>query len=404
MVIKPLVLALGLCLGSAAFANNLGIQRLDISNIDPAVIEQARQVSEQGQKTAGAVTEEDMAWLQKLTESTASLLPAPEDADEDEAAPEAERKHPLGDGKRTLIFVSWSMGATAIKDIMAAYDGRPATGIVFRGIPDGMKMIDAVTKMHMLTKDTMSEVSVLLDPLAFKRHAIDVVPAIVIESEDDALLAKALGTTSARLLESGLEEGKGPDLGTHGPTGEILEPDLMEVAKQRIAELDTEAMKKRAIDRFWVMNTGTPLPPVIKPARRLVDPSVIIPQDILDSKGNVVTKAGKINPLEVMPFDQKLVVIDPTQPWQVQLAIDEYKSHGIGMTVTVMATQIPPDSGWELFNAVQDRIDGPLYVLPGDMAERFQIQRTPSIVTAEGMNFVVREVAKEEVEVADAAQ
>lgn len=95
-----------------------------------------------------------------------------------------------------------------------------------------------------------------------------------------------------------------------------------------------------------------------------------------------------------MPFDQKLVVIDPTQPWQVALAKREYADHGTNLTVTVMATQIPTASGWDLFNSVQDSLDAPLYLLPPDMAERFQILRVPSVVTADTRNFIVREVAQ----------
>lgn len=63
-----------------------------------------------------------------------------------------------------------------------------------------------------------------------------------------------------------------------------------------------------------------------------------------------------------------------------------------------MATQIPPSSGWDLFQSVEEAIDGPLYLLPGDMAQRFQILRAPSVVTAEKLMFVVREYARDEVE------
>jgi conjugal transfer pilus assembly protein TraW len=399
MVIKPLAMAVCMALATSSFASDLGIKPFDIKTIDPSVLEQVKSVSEQASKTMKSVDKTDMAWLEELRASTPQIEPE-EAPDLDEAQVEAEKKHPLGDGIRTLIFVSWSMGATAIKDIMAAYDGRPGTGIVFRGIPDGMKMVDAVQKMHMLTQDTQSQVSVLLDPLAFQRHAVDAVPAIVLEAEDDSLMVKASGTSSVRLVDDAAAEGAKPgtDLGVHGVLSDIIEPDLLEVAKARIEALDMEAMKKRAIDRFWTVHTGTPLPPVTVSAKRLVDPSVIIPQDILDHQGNVVQKAGRINPLEMMPFNQKLVVIDPTEDWQVELAKREYADHGVNLTVTVMATQIPATSGWEVFEATQDAIDAPLYLLPADMAQRFQILRAPSVVTAEGLSFAVREFTKAEVE------
>lgn len=397
MVIRPLALAVCMALAGTLQANDLGIKPFDIGKIDPSVLEQAKSVSEQGQRAAKEVGPAEMRWLEELTART----PVIEQPDDGQASPtvDSEKKHPLGEGVRTLIFVSWSMGASAIKDIMAAYDGRPATGIMFRGIPDGMKMVDAITKMHMLTQDTQSQVSVLLDPLAFRRHSVDSVPAIVLEDEEDKLIVKASGTSSTRLVDDAVTEGAKPgsDLGLHGPSSDIIEPDMLELAKERIEALDMEAMKERAIDRFWTVHTGTPLPPVTVPAKRMVDPGVIIEQDILDYHGNVVQKAGRINPLEMMPFNQKLVVIDPTQKWQVELAKREYADHGARLTVTVMATQIPPASGWELFEATQDSIDAPLYLLPPDMAQRFQILRAPSVVTAEGLEFAVREYTRSEI-------
>ena len=177
----------------------------------------------------------------------------------------------------------------------------------------------------------------------------------------------------------------------------------MGVAKQRSAQRDTDGMKKRAIARFWDQQQGTPLPPVTTSTRREVDPSVIIPQDILDPSGKVLVKAGKLNPLDIMPFGMKLVVIDPAQRWQVELAKQEVDNRG-QLAVTTMATHIASSSedgspaGWDLFNQVQDTIEAPLYLLPADLAARFQILRAPSIVTAEGKHFVVSEVARDSLE------
>ncbi|QCT95459.1 conjugal transfer protein (plasmid) [Stutzerimonas degradans] len=399
MVKRTLAVAIALTVSVTAAAGDLGIKPLDVSTMDPALLEQARQAVSDAKDARNQIPQADTQWLEQL----ATQNPAPAELQQEEQAEGAEqpsKKHPLGEGVRTLIFVSWSLGATAIKDILSSYDGRPSTGIVFRGIPEGMKMIDAVSKMHMLTQETQSQVSVLLDPLAFQRHSIQTVPAIVLEGENDELLVKASGITSTRLVDQAITDPKkkGHDLGVYGPTSEIIEPDFLQVAKARIEALDTEAMKKRAIDRFWHTQAGTPLPPVTIPATRLVDPSVIIQDDIKDALGNVVQKAGRINPLEMMPFNQKLVVIDPTQPWQVRLAQREYQAHGQELFVTVMATQIPPSSGWDLFQSVEEAIDGPLYLLPGDMAQRFQILRAPSVVTAEKLMFVVREYARDEVE------
>lgn len=397
MVTRKIALAAALAFTGAAAAEGLGIVKPDLRQMDPRIIEQARQVSTAAKSAASqASTTEDMAWIKNMA-AKATQLPANTAAEAGEGARQEKGQHPLGSGNRTLIYVSWSMGADAIKDILTELDGQPGVGIVFRGIPDGMSMPDAMLKMQGLTQQTQSSVSVLLDPTAFQRHGIEVVPSIAIETPDEKLLLKAEGLSSPRYLEDAAAEGKRGDLGVHGPTQEIAERDLIELAKERMAKLDMEAMKKRALERFWTQHPGYPLPPVSEPSQRTVDPSVIIPEDIRAPNGTLIQKAGSINPLDIMPFDQKLVVIDPTQPWQVALAKREYADNE-GLTVSVMATQIPPSSGWDLFNSVQDEFGGPLFLLPPDMAERFQIQRAPSIVTADKKNFIVREISREEFE------
>lgn len=399
MVKKQIAMCVGLALSYtvAIAGDDLGIRKYNLNEFDPALLDQVREISQNAKAAREQVSgRDDMNWVSEMAAKVIDQGINEESQQNDRSADgkDREKKHPLGDGNRTLIFVSWSMGATALKDILLSFDGLPGVGIVFRGIPEGMSMGDAVTKMHLLTQETQSTVSVLLDPLAFQRHSVSSVPTVALEATDDALIAKAAGSSSVSYIEGAVKEGKRGDLGTIGPTQEIIEPDFMEVAKQRIAELDTVSMKKRAIARFWANHKGHPLPPVTESATRLVDASVIVPDDILDSHGRVVQKAGRINPLDMMPFDQKLVVIDPTQAWQVALAKREYADNGANLTVTVMATQIPRASGWELFNRVQDSLDAPLYLLPPDMAERFQILRAPSVVTADDKNFVVHEIAQ----------
>lgn len=309
-------------------------------------------------------------------------------------APEEVMKHPLGDGFKTFVFVSWSMGETTIRDILDLYDGEDSTAIVFRGVPEGQTLAQGVMAVQALSKATQSALPVLLDPIAFQKHGITSVPSIAIETPDGSTQIKAAGTFSTRRLGDALDEGQTGDLGQLGPTMAIIEPDLIEVAKQKMEDLDFDAMKEKAIDSFWHKQSGQQLPTALEDSQRRVDPTVIIHQDILDSKGDVVTPAGEINPLDLMPFDQKLIIIDPDQPWQVALAADEVKRTHQSITVTVMATRIDPERGWDLFESTQDTIDAALYLLPSDMASRFQIQKVPSIVTADSRHFVVTEISQ----------
>lgn len=296
----------GLSLGGVVFAsdnpapaNPLGANVYKPSDLPAALLEQASDLSRQGRAGAQALTERgELEWVQGLSRNTvvqaAQARREALDLPARDTAP-AERPHPLGEGFRTLVFVSWSLGEAAIEDILRRYDGQPGVGVVFRGIPDGLRMVDAMTRMHRLTQATESQVPVLLDPLAFRRHGIQLVPAVVIERPDESPVAKVVGIDAVTYVEEALQQGRAGDLGTLGTPRDILEPDLMDVARARIEGLDFAAMKQRALDRFWHVHTGHALPTATENATRRVDPSVIIPQDILDAEGKVVARAGRIN-------------------------------------------------------------------------------------------------------------
>ena len=405
-IVSTLVVAVALANTPGASANPLGADAFNRENIPQELIDMAAEMSRSGTTSANELIESgEMDWLQSISATAELRNPLTDDADQPEAAegdvagsPEQPRPHPLGDGYKTFIFVSWSMGDLAIKGILDRYRGQRTTAIVFRGVPEDKTFAQGVMAVHALTMETESDLSVLIDPIAFKTHAITAVPSVAVESPEGETVIKASGTDSLARLQAALDDDISGDLGALGPTTEIIEPDLIEVAQERIENLDYDAMKSRAINRFWSQNTGTPLPTVTEDATRYVDPTVIVYEDILDAEGNVVTPRGEINPLDMMPFDQKLVIIDPSQDWQVALAADELRSSRQSITVTVMATQIAPDRGWELFESTEEAIEAPLYLLPQAMAQRFQIDKVPSVVTADTSRFIVTEYSKQSVE------
>lgn len=396
MVRRFVALAASAVLSTSAMAVDTLPGKPTLSDLDPALLEQAKAIVNTSRAMNAGVSKQGNEWIKRAgDEVRASAVERDGAADNGSHPP----PHPLGDGEKTLLFVSWSMGARAIEDILVAYDGVPGVGVVFRGIPEDVPMATAVARMQRLTQVTRSTTPILLDPLAFQRHGVVAVPSIGLEDSEQRLVALAAGSSSSSLLSQKIAQGKRGNLGFFGSTTEIIEPDLMAVAKSRIEQLDVGAMKQRAISRFWDKQPGFALPTVERSSTRSVDPSVIIPQDILAPDGRVVIKAGRLNPLDVMPFGIKLVVIDPTSPWQVDLASREVAKSD-GLQVIVIASHIPgstsdaDQSGWDLFNDVQDVIAAPLYLLQQDLAARYQVMAVPSVVTAEDKRFVVREVSQ----------
>lgn len=400
-IIRASLLALTSLASLPALAGDqLGIPTNQAENISPEMSSLARSISQDAQQSANTLIEAgDMDWIQSLqSQADLSANPLDEQQQAEAVSPteptENPNPHPAGDGFKTLIFVSWSMGEAAIKDVLQRYDGQQTTAVVFRGVPDDKPFAQGVMAIQAVSMSSKSSVAVVIDPVAFRTHGVAAVPAIAIETPAGDTQIKATGTVSAEQLAEALKDGKEGDIGSLGPTLEIQEPDMIEVAQQRIEQLDFDAIKQKAISRFWQNNAGNHLPTVQRDIVRRVDPTVLITQDILDAYGNVVTPRGEINPLDIMPFDQKLVVIDPTQQWQVDLAIYEIAATPPGITVTVMASEIPADRGWEVFENTQDAIGAALYMMPAAMGSRFQIQAVPSVVTADRTHFIVEEISK----------
>ena len=115
--------------------------------------------------------------------------------------------------------------------------------------------------------------------------------------------------------------------------------------------------------------------------------------------GTLIHAAGtRINPLDIRPFLQRLVIIDPTQPWQLGLAKDQIKGHGKDQLVTIILTSIPRDNGWDELQKIEHELGQPAYMLPSDVRERFDLQAVPSVVTADSKFFFIEEIAKSDVE------
>jgi conjugal transfer pilus assembly protein TraW len=148
----------------------------------------------------------------------------------------------------------------------------------------------------------------------------------------------------------------------------------------------------RAIARYWQGAALEPLPPATEVRVREIDPTISAEHDLVLPDGKVLARAGdRINPLDRMPFRQRLVVFDATDPAQVQTAQDLGAKTGVARVI-YLASNLERTAGWEAFNDVQSQLGAPLYLLTADVRERFALQRVPASVEAKGRVFLVTEV------------
>ncbi|BAU49632.1 conjugal transfer protein TraW [Sulfurifustis variabilis] len=294
-------------------------------------------------------------------------------------------------GYRVEILVSWALGEEALREIAAEVSSYPNAVMIFRGIPEGQRFRDAIKRLHALLAGLDPVPAVTIDPPRFERLGTDEVPAIAVYAGGEPI-AQARGTYGIRHMLARVRAGARGDLGAIGPTVTATEPNLIEVLKQRLASLDLTASQQRAAERYWGKLRYLELPQATEPRSRRFDPSLMVTADIKNARGNVIAPAGsRINPLDLMPFHERLLVFDASRPEQVALA-RELAARYRDRRLVLIASGLDRAAGWDGFKQMQDGFRAPVYLLNEPIRARFHIERVPALIDAEGRDIVVREI------------
>jgi len=178
------------------------------------------------------------------------------------------------------------------------------------------------------------------------------------------------------------------DLGKHGNLYEIAEPDFLEVIKMkaRALEQDSDLIKKKMrkkVESYRPQN-AVDLLPAKKDRIRLVDMTYTLKWDITDGTGGIVYPKGfRFNPLEYVPFNEIIVVLNGAREGELQwfLASEYVDDPGVKVLLTL--------GKWE---EVKKRLGRHVYYLTDFMAKRLHIEATPSVIRAKSNKYMeVRE-------------
>lgn len=360
-------------------------EKADIENL----VKVAREQQAQEELRAKDAKESNRELLRKMPESRT------DDELISDAVTGAIADADVADGKQNkmagdfyYVLVSSSLSDDEIKAMMADFNGRRDVSLVIRGVTDKAKLMDELTRWQQLVLDSGAEVTVNLDPVIFKDYAVTAVPTIIHE-KDGEFVASVSGISNIDFLKD--KTGK---LGTAGPTKEVVERSLLDMIEEGVKNLDFDQMKKDALNNYWPRQRQEfeKFPTVKKRATHTIDPTVIIPQDIVTPEGVIVAKKGKVNPLDVMPFGQKLIVFDASVPWQRNFARQEYENTEPGINPILITTNVYGD-GWDTFKDAAQHYGekARLYMIQPGMSERFGIEAVPSIVTADRKVFIINE-------------
>jgi conjugal transfer pilus assembly protein TraW len=290
----------------------------------------------------------------------------------------------------TLLFVSFSLGESALKGIFEEAAGRDDVLLVFRGPKPGQKLPALMADLKRLLKGIEPLPNIIIDPTRFQRWSVTSVPDIVVEQESKSRL-HVRGVSSLSWLDEQIKAGKQGDLGTMGDVAEIVEIDLLEEIKRRMAAIDWKQKQQQAIARFWEQQKFEVLPVALEDRDRTVDLTITAPRDLTAPNGQLVIRGGQtVNPLNKLPFGLCLMVFDATVPAQVEL-IQHQSCRDKQARVMYLATSLPRQFGWDSLQRLETALQAQVYLLTPDVRSRFQLQQVPAIVEQVGNQLVVRE-------------
>lgn len=304
---------------------------------------------------------------------------------------------------RVIFFASHSLGEEGLEDILYTASTIEDSMVVFRGIKDESDFANSIFEIQRLAKMHSPMANVVIDPTLYRDYGINKVPTIIyLDEERSSEIARVSGLYQPKWLISKVNAGRKGDFGVRGPVEDVQERDLIEVMQDRVAKMDWDAKKEQAIERYWDKQRFIELPRAVKARIRHIDPSILVSDDIKDADGNVLIPKGTvINPLRVREFSQAVVVFDPLD--EKQIALVDKKISEISQShpqITLIVTRFDRSDGWKSYKEITDHFNAPVFKLTPDILSRFNLEYSPSVITAEGLNFVIEELASvgEEVE------
>lgn len=364
---------------------------------DPAIAEKAREVLEAAKARHGQA-------LDGIVDEAAAIADAA-------FAAEQERQGVSipGQGAGYRIFISQAMPRGELAELATLSRERGDVTLVLRGLLPGQTLKDLQALVWDLSQPVLeggSAPAIVIDPRPFSELGITHAPVLARDGEDGAPLLMVPGTTNLTWFEERLASGARGRFDAAGPTVEVAERDMEEVLRESLAKVDAEALKERmqaSARSFWQRAPLLDLPAAATTRERQVDPSFVVTQTITTPDGTVLAFEGeRVNPLDRIPFHERLIVIDATVPAQVAFA-KRVLADGSPLRNTLIITRLDRERGWDAYSEAVVDFDRPVYVLTEAMRATYHLQHVPSLVTAEAGRFVVREIGPLDLEGSHAA-
>lgn len=318
--------------------------------------------------------------------------------------PTKQPNHKASKEKRAFLFISFGdkpiqqidKTSKFISDAMKLF---PEVTFVTRGFPKGGSSLNDLIKFQQkIAENIGTSFPLEINPVLFRKFQITASPTLVVAKGGDTLLGKVAGVGDVNWLLDKIEQNGPGDFKVQGEIQPIVERDLIEEIKERIAKIDWEQKKKAAKKRYWKNHKFCELPKAKELAKRKIVPEYEISEDIKAPNGKIVAKSGsKINLLKYIRPTFCLVIFDGTSEKERKIAkaVSEKFSH---KRIKYITTKIPvKNGGWKDYESLNAFFGTSVYLLNDNIRESFEIQKTVSLVYAEDDHFIVEEYSSNDV-------
>lgn len=182
-------------------------------------------------------------------------------------------------------------------------------------------------------------------------------------------------------------------LGNYGNLWAIEEPDGVEQLTEKLKDMERSGELEQHLNRFRddtlaSIENPEPVPGIVTatfPKTYLLDPSVTVQENVMDDQGSLLVLAGtRINPLDHMNWSKSVLLIDARDDRQVELALDRLEHHPKDKIILV---------GGSYTEFMRKHKKQVFFDLGGVFTTRFNIKVVPTLVSQEGRNLLVQEIA-----------
>ena len=206
-----------------------------------------------------------------------------------------------------------------------------------------------------------------------------------------AILATGITLLSLSTVPPFVMSAVARDHGVMGQTWPVIEPDLLTTIDTRLKTLEANGGITRMQNELKAKTEHRVRNPVpvsgigatTSPREWLFDPSIVVQDDILDAKGNVIAARGtKVNPLGLIALKTDLVFVDGRDPEQLAWATKRW-------TTTNAKIIFVAGSPFDRMGEYQRRF---FFDQQGKLTGHFGIANVPAVVSQEGEALKVREL------------